>query len=95
MGERSFLEMSQSNRILDTILTFLANLPQDAEDNIAFYACFANSIQRKPVEANNISGSEESSCLLLNTNIHYRVHKSTPLASILSQMYPGVLSCGI
>jgi hypothetical protein len=39
-------------------------------------------------KANSHSASQEIPQLLWNQNIHYRVHKSLPLVSILNQTYP-------
>jgi hypothetical protein len=39
-------------------------------------------------EADSHSASQEIPCLLRHPKVHYRVHNSTPLASIVSQITP-------
>jgi len=43
-------------------------------------------------EANSRSCSQEISLLLLNSKVHYRVHKTLPLVLLLSQMHPVLTS---
>jgi hypothetical protein len=45
-------------------------------------------MERIPCEADSHSASQGISHLLLNTEVHYRVHKRPPLVPILRHMHP-------
>jgi hypothetical protein len=45
-------------------------------------------MEYSPSEADSHLASQEIRCLLCNPNVHYLIHKSSPLVRILSQTNP-------
>jgi hypothetical protein len=53
----------------------------------------SNSLELSPSDTNRYSATQEISRILRSQNFHYRVHKSLPVVSILSQPNPLHIVC--